>query len=439
MTTTTGVFEEYTKLFADFPDTCDVVLEDISVAVPMKTQYVFGFLSLHTKLCEGTIGTPDLEEVGARELTRDQLRKYAAMDAATFAKVLFDIATQKGKFSRKSLTIHKYTLRAVYVLYQVEQLLQWQKDNFARVAQNKGVNALAFINSGTLVFVDDKTHKAKISVNDDVTFEIEGYTGKTSTAALMLNDIFLHFLAETRNPSLQMDLREIARLKGRSFSSKAIYKLHQEVVAWMEEIVNITYRCRERVNGKWIESGEIHINGGTHFIKNGVVHWNFNADLSAQLALLAPMDYPTELWKADPRTNQFYFGRYIAQNYRLNEGKKGRERIPIKTLISKSPNLPTYEEVMRSNRNVSDRIVRKTFADLDALDHVFYTVERKDGTLIDDPASLDYDTFIAAYVVVDYSDYPSHTQRIANQQRRQKRIQAAKERKQAKDAARGDV
>lgn len=438
MTTTTSVFEEYTKLFADLPDTCDVVLEDVSVAIPMKTQYVFGFLSLHTKLYEGTIGTPDLDEVGARELSRDQLRKYAAMDAADFAKVLFDIATQKGKFSRKSLTIHKYTLRAAYVLYQVEQLLQWQKDNFARVAQNKGVNALTFINSGTLVSLDAKTHKAKISVND-VTFEIEGYTGKTSTAALMLNDMFLHFLVETGSPSLQVDLREIARLKGRSTSSKAIYKLHQEVVAWMKEITNIKYRCWERINGKKVESGTISINGGTSFIKNGVVYWNFNADLSAQLALFAPMDYPTELWKTDPRTNQYYFGRYIAQNYRLNEGKKGRERIPIKTLISKSPNMPTYEEVMRSNRNVTDRIVRKTFSDLDALEHIFYTVELEDGTRIDNPEGMDYDTFIAAYIVVDYSDYPSHTQRIANQQRRQKRIQAAKERKQAKDAARGEV
>lgn len=438
MTTTAGVFEEYTKLFADLPETLDVVLEDISVAVSMKTQYVFGFLGLHKKLCEGTIGAADLADVGANELKRDQLRKYAAMETADFAKVLFDIATQKGKFSKKALTIHKYTLRAVYVLYQVEQLLQWQRDNFAHVAQNKGINALAFINSGTLVTIDNKTHKAKIIVND-VTFEIESYQGGVSTAALMLNDMFLHFLVETGSASLQVDLREIARLKGRSTSSKAIYKLHQDVVAWMKEIANIKYRCRERINGKWVESGEIKINGGTSFIKNGIVYWNFNADLTAQLALLAPMDYPTELWKADPRTNVFYFGRYIAQNYRLNEGKKGRERIPIRTLIDKSPNLPTYEEVMRGNRNVSDRIVRKTFADLDALDHVFYTVEREDGTPIDDPASLDYDTFIAAYIVIDYSDYPSHTQRLANQERRQKRIQAAKERKQAEDAAKGEV
>lgn len=434
MKTTAGVFEAYTELFIVVPDEDWTEITEMAIAVPTRDQYVFGFLGYVKGITSGSVTTERLTALGAKELSREQLRKYAAMETTEFAKALFDIATRKGKYSNSFPTIEKYVMRAAYVFYQVDQLLQWQNETFAPVAQNKGVNALAFINSGTLESLDAKTHKAKISVND-VTFEIEGYTGKTSTAALMLNDMFLSILAETGNPSLQIELREIARRKGRSTGKQAIYKLRQEVLAWMKEIASITYRCRERVNGKWTESGTISINGGTSFIKNGVVYWNYNSDLSAQLALLAPMDFATELWKVDPRTNQYYFGRYIDQNYRLNEGKKGRERIPIRTLISKSPNLPTYEDVIRSNsRHVTDRIVRPTFADLDALEHVFYTVEAEDGTPIDDPASLDYDTFIAAYIVVDYADYPAHTRRLANQERRQKHAKAAQERKQAEAA-----
>ena len=434
MRTTAGVFEAYTELFIVVPDESWTEITEMEIAVPTRDQYVFGFLGYVTGITSGSFTTERLTALGAKELSREQLRKYAAMETADFAKALFDIATRKGKYSTNFPTIEKYVIRAAYVFYQVDQLLQWQNETFAPVMQNKGVNALASINSGIVEMMDAKTHKARIRVGD-VVFEIEGYTGKTSTAALILNDMFLCYLAENNgNPSLEIDLRDIAMKKGRSTSKQAIYKLRNEVISWMDEIASIKYRCRELIDGVWKESGEIGINGGTHFIKGGIVYWNYNPDLSASLALLAPMDYARELWKVDPRTNQFYFGRYIDLNYRRNEGKKGRERIAIRTLINQSSNMPTYEEVIKSSsRHVTDRIVRPTFEDLDALDHIFYTVETEDGKPIDNPENMDYDTFINSYIVVDYNDFPSHTKRIDGKQHR-KRLQAAAQAKKQAEA-----
>ena len=432
MRTTTGVFEAYAELFVDMPD--DVKIVDSSIDITVKSQYIVGFLTVYSEINDRIMSDEEIASLGAKELPIAQVRKYAAMDTAEFAKTLYDIATQKGKYSRKSSTIRKYLTRAIYLYIQVSDYIERQNTIFARISQNLPMNALASINSGKVEALDNRTHEARIIVSN-VTFEIEGYAGKISTAALMLNDMFLYKFAETGIPSLAIPLRDIAEWKGKSTDRKSIYKLRIKVLEWMNELSNISYRCKELINGKWIESGTIKISGGTAFIENGIVHWNYNQDLSTSLARLAEMDYPRELWRVDPRTSQFYFGRYIAQNYRINEGKKGRERISIRTLIEKSPNLPTYEEVMKGNRNVTDRIVKKTFSDLDELDFLFYTVETQDGTEISNPETLDYNSFINAFIVVDYSDFPLHTKRIARKEEHQQRIKNAKARQQARLAA----
>lgn len=383
-----------------------------------------------------------------RTLTPAIIRKYTALDVDGFAKVLYDIITSKGKNTvptadEKSPDFIERCLYAAYVYTQIADFLDRQNATFALVPLNKGMTALAYINTGKKD-IDEREKKGKIVVGD-VTFEIS--KEKVSTAALMLSDFFLYESLRTQSAEIAVPLRDLAALKKRSTSKQAILKLRDEVLKQMKELKPLGYRCRERIGGKWKEAGKIDINGGTAAIINGVIRWNFNQDLYKQLSLYAPTDYPRELWSVDPRTNQFYFGRYIAQNRRLNEGKPGRNKIPIKTLISKTPNLPSYEEVtkkekdehgntvQKGNRDVKGRIIKKTFADLDALESLYYDVYTADGKRVDNPEEMDYQTFISAYIEVDYSDYPQHTQRVEQRQRRQKKIKEAKEKREIEAAA----
>ena len=374
-----------------------------------------------------------------KPLTPAGVRKYAALDVDGCAKVLYDLITSKGKTlvpaaDEKSPDFIERCLYAAYVYTQTADFLDRQNATLALVPLNKGMSALALINNGTQD-IDKRTKKGKITVGD-VTFEIsEGYKGKVSTAAIMLNDFFLQESYRAGSTSIAVPLRDLAVIKKRSTSKQAILKLRNEVLEQMEELKPLGYRCRERIGGKWKEAGRIDLNGGTAVIIGGVIYWNFNQDLFKQFSLYAPTDYPRELWSVDPRTNQFFFGRYIAQNRRLNEGKPGRDRIPIKTLISKTPNLPSYDEVMKGNRNVSDRIIKKTFADLDALESLYYDVYTADGKRVDNPEDMDYQTFIAAYIEIDYSDYPQHTKRVEQRQKRQKKLKEAKEKREIEAAA----
>jgi len=368
--------------------------------------------------------------------TPKQIQRYADMTAERFTAALVEIITGKGRGPLDADAINWRCVYAGYIYLQVTEYLADQTATFALVPQSTTTNALARINTGDQA-IDPYTRRGKIKVQDTI-FELAGFKGKpgqVSTKALMLNDIFLQECRRTSSASIAIPLSTLARIRGKSTSPASLKDFRTEVLEQMAELSAIYYRGRSKVDGKWQENCTIRLNGGTSGIVGGVVRWNYNQDFYNDVTTLAPMDYPRELWKVDPRTNQFYFGRYIALNYRLNEGKAGRHRIRIKALVGITPNLPSYEAVMAGNRHVRDRIICKTFADLDALESIFYEVYTADGTKVEHPESMDYDTFINGFIEVDYSTYPTHASRAAAKERRAQRTKAAIERQQAREAA----
>ena len=96
----------------------------------------------------------------------------------------------------------------------------------------------------------------------------------------------------------------------------------------------------------------------------------------------------------------------------MNEGKSRQDVISIETLISKSPALPTYEEVATTDRHYSKRIVQPTFRDLDVLDSITYLVLNLNGQEVVDPYNLSYDDFIDCAIKIDYSAYPTNIERL---------------------------
>lgn len=376
-----------------------------------------------------------------KPLTPAAIRKYAVMDTAAFAQLLYDLATDKGskltpaddeKDGYKSPMMMERCLYAAYVYKLVTDFLTEQANNYALVPLDNGMRALAWINTGTLKDYDENTKHGKIAVGN-VTFEVKAKT--LSTKAIMLNDYLLKECRRLHTSDIITPVRDYAAIRGREMTPANIKKIEREMVSAMRELDGISYSCYEMVNGKKVYKGQIRISGGTSFIANGLVHWNYNQGLYQQLeAISGPADFPVELWKADPRTSTYYFGRYIAINWRLNEGKTGR-KIPIKTLLEKSPNMPTEESVRASNRDFTGRILVKTFEQLDALESLHYEVYTEAGKKVENPYAMDYETFKRAYILVDYSDYPQHPERLQKAQNKRKKEKEAREKAQLAAAA----
>lgn len=369
--------------------------------------------------------------------TETVIRKYAAMTAEKFSAALVDIITDKGHGALDADSILWRCLYAGVIYLQVREYLAEQKATFVSLPMTRGTSALTLINKGAFDF-DKLTKRTTVTVgkDKDIIFEIDQRSPDgISTEAIRL----CYFLAKEcyrkHSQSISIPLRDYAELKERSTTKQALQKLRTEVLTQMQELKSIGYRCWEKEGGKRKEAGRIDINGGTAFVAHGTIFWNFNPDLYQQFMLYAPTDCPKEAWTADPRTNQFFFLIYIAQNRRLNEGKPKRERIDIKTLIERTPNLPTFEEVMKSNRHVTDRIIIPTFRDLDALESIHYDVYTRDDQLVDDPYNMDYETFINAYIKIDYSKFPAHDERIKKRQQRVTETRKAKGKRDAVKAA----
>lgn len=296
-----------------------------------------------------------------------------------------------------------------------------QDSPFISVAQSKATNALPalFKKDLQLDIVGNATAEA-----GGVSFIIDRYTtlaGGIRTQAYMLSDALLSKFSQTHSPTVELPLREYAEMRGLSASKDRLKDLRKEVAADLEALAAISYRCKEKVKGKYQDSGVIRINGGTAIIKNGIIRWNFNADLIPWLERLPPIDYARETLTADPRTSTYYFSRYLDINYRRNEGKPRVAIIAIKTLLAQTPNIPKIAEVKAIRGSIKQKILEPLFRDLDSIDRLYYDVLDEEKNVVADWRVCDPETVITSYSIrADYSDYPAHPQRVKSREKREK-------------------
>lgn len=368
-----------------------------------------------------------------KQLSSATVQKYAAMNTDDFAQLLYDTATDKGrkltpaddeKNGYKSPQMMERCLYAAYIYTQVAAYLDKQNATFLPVPMPNGIMQMPWINTGIIDY-DENTKNRKVTIGDTV---ITARGKETKPATIMLFLYLLYKAKDTGSETVFIPLQEYAEVRKRSTAKPAMQKFRAEVLEQLAELKTMGYDGFTYSNGKKIPAGFIDYCGGTAIIVNGSICWSFNPALFKRLFIDLPEDVPRELFSLNLRkyANAFYFGLYIAQNWRLNEDKPGRrEKITMRTLISKSPELPTEEEVKKSNGNYSARIVRPVFDNLDALETVGYDFYTAEGEMVDNPDALDYQTFINGYIMVNYEEYPQHTDFIVNKRKnRQKRKDA---------------
>ena len=119
----------------------------------------------------------------------------------------------------------------------------------------------------------------------------------------------------------------------------------------------------------------------------------------------------------------------------MNVGKKNEDIIAVKTLLAAAPNLPSYEEVMNTDRALSRRIIEPFERDMDALeDTLTWTYCRSNNTPLTDEelSSMSYDTFINLLIKIDWKQYPDQTARLERKAQRIEQEKKGKKRKTSK-------
>ena len=299
-------------------------------------------------------------------------------------------------------------------------------DPFVKIAQTPATNALSQIaRYGIQYMLDSPDAVATVGKGKkEVKFKFGNAqeNGLIKTQDLMLLDALLIVFQQTKQQLITLSIEDYALMRGRTATTENKREIRKEVIDSLERLRNIGASYNEKVRGKYVARGGMRLNGGTALVKNGIIYWNWNTDCMSSLQIMAPMDYSKETLLADPRTNVYYFSRYIDQHYRMNEGNPNENVIGVSTLVNVAKNLPTIVDIKAKRGSPKQKIIQPFFRDLDSISRLIYKVIDKDGNEVEPENLTDYDTFIACKIVFDSEDagYPVHPERIKARKKREK-------------------
>ena len=201
----------------------------------------------------------------------------------------------------------------------------------------------------------------------------------------------------------------------------------RQTLAGITELSKIGFEVKD--NKRF--SGYRRLNGGDHYIKNGFVYWNWNPNFLPIIDDMKMSDFPIEGLATNDKTNPnaFYLTVFLSNSYRMNEGKTRQGKISVMSLIE---NCPDLKDKFDKGDKLKEKVMTPLIRDLDSLDWLHYDWYEPTGGKIDDIDSVKPKDFMKCYIMVDYSDFPTHEKRLAAKQRREKQNEKALANQRAK-------
>jgi len=313
-----------------------------------------------------------------------------------------------------------------------------EKSTFSTIRQGTATNALTKVKASTKrnTVIDPITGTATIT-QGNLTITIPDFTELTGfkTSTYQLLDALTVALTETgaKSPVVALSLEEYMakrRLKDKKEARK-------QATDDLETLFNAKISFKEkRKKGQEQDFHDIRIIDSKG-IRKGVINVSFGTAFYNILLGYPIMPYPAQLWTLNSKRNpnSFYLLRKIAEHKNMNVGKKNEDIIAVKTLLAVAPNLPSYAEVMATDRALNRRIIEPFERDMDALeDTLTWTYCHSNNSPLTDEelASLSYDTFLSLLIKTDWKLYPDQTARMERKAERIEQAEQGKKRNTSK-------
>ena len=341
------------------------------------------------------------------------------------------IAEEREKKALEALEAVESTAPAISrVVPSILPTGEREKSTFSTIRQGTATNALTKIKPSTKrnTIIDTITGTATIP-QGNLSITIPDFTKLTGfkTSTYQLLDALTVALTETgaNTPAVALSLEEYMKKRGLKDKKEARKQAKDD----LETLFNATISFKEkRKKGQEHDFLDIRIIDSKG-IRKGIINVTFGTVFYKILLGYPIMPYPAQLWELNSKRNpnSFYLLRKIAEHKNMNVGKKNEDIIAVKTLLAVAPNLPSYEEVMNTDRAISRRIIEPFERDMDALeDTLTWTYCHSNNTPLTDEelSSMSYDTFISLLIKIDWKQYPDQTARL---KRKAKRIEQAEQ------------
>lgn len=349
------------------------------------------------------------------------------------------IAEEREKKALEALEAVESTAPAISrVVPSILPTGEREKSTFSTIRQGTATNALTKIKPSTKrnTIIDTITGTATIT-QGNLSITIPDFTKlkgfRTSTYQLL--DALTVALTETgaKSPVVALSLEEYMKKRGLKDKKEA----RKQVTDDLETLFNATISFKEkRKKGQEQDFHDIRIIDSKG-IRKGIITVTFGTVFYNILLGYPIMPYPAQLWELNSKRNpnSFYLLRKIAEHKNMNVGKKNEDIIAVKTLLAVAPYLPSYEEVMNTDRAISRRIIEPFERDMDALeDTLTWTYCHSNNTPLTDEelSSMSYDTFISLLIKIDWKQYPDQTARLERKAERIEQAEQGKKRKTSK-------
>ena len=323
------------------------------------------------------------------------------------------------------------TNKPIYIepLLQSIKPKEEQDNDFYLLAQSRASNKLQKTITQKITDPAQLTLLGDGKIEDkDFRLFIKGYNEIANikqSAAMLLDGLMIAATETGLNDTLvKMPLKRYMDMRELKDEKEARKGIKQDIDAL--ERVSFEYKGTGKQLGAWLK---VSIAGGTvGQIKNGDIIFRFNQDFfdsfKAGNGRYLYMYFPREALQGNIRQNphKYWLARIISEHKRMNINKPNADIISVKTLIEACPHFPTYNDVVRGNGAIEERIIRPFERDMDELNQSLswaYT-DRKD-------TPPDYQSFISSTVTITWKYYPDVSGLIENKNKRDKKQKASNE------------
>ena len=322
----------------------------------------------------------------------------------------------------------KHFLPSVTQPLPIEPIIQ-ERPPFSPMLQGAGSNRLSQLSTrASLPDVDMITGVATITDGDYKVF-IEKYNelagGLRISTHKLLDTCTIALTADNQyrgigelKTTVSIPLKEYIRLLGKPTTKATADEVRKRVKEDLETLYSISIEWREKSGKKMKDYAKMRI-VTSHGIKRGTIMLGFSPEFARYLTGAYIMQYPIALLKMDERNpSSYHLGRKLLLHHSIdnNHAKGTANLISIRSLMNVCRDIPSYQEVMRTDRAVDRRIKTPFETALNAIEFITWEYSNARGLpLTNDQLQLtSYADFESLYIKFEVKDFPKQTARLSS-------------------------
>lgn len=235
--------------------------------------------------------------------------------------------------------------------------------------------------------------------------EIAGF--RTSTHKLL--DALMIEFTETggKDTKVTLSLKKLMELRGLKNEKSARRQTEED----LETLYNASISFTQQLKGKkdFLDMRLVIDKG----IKSGIVQCTFHPDFYGLMKTYQVMPMNKKALALDDRynPNAYYFLREFCEHMNMNYSKPNKNLISVMTLLKSTPEIPTYEELEKTNRQYKQKIIDPFERDLNKLEEIRAITWEYCHTnalpLSDEELKeMDYEIFHKLLIHFELIDYP---------------------------------